>query len=189
MPEGREIMLELLEAWGDPCYIGLTGLEVIGESGEPLRLSPDCIRVVGECAGEGAVEGAGVGGTPGGVHRLLDGANRTLDEAHMWLAPAARQPEDCHGDRPTRLQSLVVWNYNGAVDGTDSGAMRVRLSLDGQRLSPPGGTLLRKGPATDAFPYGQAIRLSTRPPHPEATEKQVANLPTQTTPIWKIGIC
>lgn len=75
----------------------------------------------------------------------------------------------------------MVWNYNGAADGTDCGAMRVRLSLDGQRLSPPGGILLRKGPATDAYPFGQAIRLSAPPPSAQATGEQAANLPFRPT--------
>lgn len=66
------------------------------------------------------------------------------------------------GSQPISLQSLVVWNYNKSVDDTDRGVMLADISLDAQRLSPPGGTLLRKAPGIDVYDFGQVIPLIVR---------------------------
>jgi hypothetical protein len=36
---GRELRLVVLATWGDPYYMGLTGLQVLGAGGNPLPLT------------------------------------------------------------------------------------------------------------------------------------------------------
>lgn len=36
---GRELKMVILATWGDPYYMGLTGLEVLGPRGQPLPLT------------------------------------------------------------------------------------------------------------------------------------------------------
>lgn len=43
LPTGREILLNILNTWGDQFYVGLTGIEVFTSSGEAALVTQVCV--------------------------------------------------------------------------------------------------------------------------------------------------
>ncbi|XP_061849540.1 katanin-interacting protein isoform X2 [Colius striatus] len=83
MPCGFVFQFQLLTSWGDPYYIGLNGLELFNEHGDPILLTenniaafPDSVNVLEDVSGDIR--------TP---DKLIDRVNDTTDGRHMWLAP------------------------------------------------------------------------------------------------------
>ncbi|KAH0503004.1 hypothetical protein LTLLF_189730 [Microtus ochrogaster] len=74
---------QLLSSWGDPYYIGLTGLELYDEHGERIPLSQNNIAAFPDSVN--ALEG--VCGDVRTPDKLIDQVNDTSDGRHMWLAP------------------------------------------------------------------------------------------------------
>lgn len=121
---GTEVHLVLSSNWGDPSYIGLTGITLL-ETGsqEPVVLKPDQVNLLPESAkGEDDLTDAG------GL--LVDGVNLTTDAAHMWVCPlpCPAPLDDSYAptlvirlDQPRSLRGLRVWNYNASLEDTYKG--------------------------------------------------------------------
>ncbi|XP_025775894.1 protein KIAA0556 homolog [Puma concolor] len=83
MPCGFIFQFQLLTSWGDPYYIGLTGLELYDERGEKIPLSENNIAAFPDSVN--SLEG--VCGDVRTPDKLIDQVNDTCDGRHMWLAP------------------------------------------------------------------------------------------------------
>ena len=44
LPGGRVLKFDLLETWGDPDYIGLTGVELFAADGEMIKVTAESIK-------------------------------------------------------------------------------------------------------------------------------------------------
>ena len=120
---GSVVEVVLISNWGDPSYIGLTGIALLEVgSQQPLKLRPDQITF-------STPEGKSVSEVE--VAALVDGVNLTTDAAHMWVWPMPHLPSSsCHCltfklDTPTSLKGLRVWNYNQSLEDSYRG-----VSLD-----------------------------------------------------------
>ncbi|KAM4829868.1 katanin-interacting protein [Thomomys bottae] len=110
MPCGFIFQFRLLTSWGDPYYIGLTGLELYNERGDKIPLSenniaafPDSVNVLEAVRGDVR--------TP---DKLIDGVNDTSDGRHMWLAPILPGLVNrvyVIFDLPTTVSMVKLWNY------------------------------------------------------------------------------
>ncbi|XP_048188339.1 katanin-interacting protein isoform X2 [Perognathus longimembris pacificus] len=110
MPCGFIFQFRLLTSWGDPYYIGLTGLELYDERGDKIPLSenniaafPDSVNVLEAVQGDVR--------TP---DKLVDGVNDTSDGRHMWLAPILPGLVNrvyVIFDLPTTVSMVKLWNY------------------------------------------------------------------------------
>lgn len=80
---GRVVVLLLHDTWGDANYVGLTGIELLGENGSAIRLSD---RMITTCPRD-LNDIPGNSGDRRTKDKLLDGVNVTTDDSHMWLAP------------------------------------------------------------------------------------------------------
>ncbi|XP_012866592.1 PREDICTED: uncharacterized protein KIAA0556 homolog [Dipodomys ordii] len=110
MPCGFIFQFRLLTSWGDPYYIGLTGLELYDERGDKIPLSenniaafPDSVNVLEAVHGDVR--------TP---DKLIDGVNDTSDGRHMWLAPVLPGLVNrvyVIFDLPTTVSMVKLWNY------------------------------------------------------------------------------
>lgn len=118
---GAQVKCTVLSTWGDSNYYGLAGLQLIDETGTPLRLAPSQIR-----ASPSDLNEHGAGGDPRTVDKLLDSHNNTTDSWHMWLAPW----QSCEGASHTitidlgvqkRLAALRIWNYNKGPEDSHRG--------------------------------------------------------------------
>ena len=110
---GSLLQLCLIENWGDPSSIGLTGIQLLDVWGRKIELKSDQI-----CGGQGSDVM---------VERLLDNVNLSSEPDHMWTTPF--HPSQPHTpttlivslDTPTQLTGLRVWNYNASLEDSYRG--------------------------------------------------------------------
>nr|XP_030727438.1 protein KIAA0556 homolog isoform X4 [Globicephala melas] len=154
--QGICLQLNFTASWGDLHYLGLTGLEVVGKDGQALPInlhqisaSPRDLKDLPECTNDSRT-----------LDKLIDGANITMEDEHMWLIPflpGLDHVVTIHFDRAESIAGLRFWNYNKSPEDTYRGAKIVHVSLDGLCVSPPEGFLIRKGPGNCHFDFAQEI--------------------------------
>ena len=156
----RELRLTLTSSWGAGC-LGLTALELLSESGDVVPLSADQLSSSVAAGGE--------------VARLVDGARLTCDPDHMWLVPwsaGQRVTVTVRLVAATWLSGLRVWNYNTCPEEADRGARNCLLEVDGRRVGPPDGFLLRPGPGHLHYNCGQLLDWSSSGSSPPSSPPQ-----------------
>eukprot|EP00741_Cyanophora_paradoxa_P012206 tig00020603_g11793.t1 len=132
LPSGSRLVINILTTWGDPHYVGLTGIELFDERGKPIRLADVRRQVRADPADINVLPG--YGDDPRTVDKLFDGVNRTCDDFHMWLAPfTPGRPHLIYVDMdaPATLSMIRFWNYNKSRVHTTRGARTVEIGLDG----------------------------------------------------------
>ncbi|XP_008839870.1 protein KIAA0556 homolog isoform X2 [Nannospalax galili] len=110
MPCGFIFQFQLLSSWGDPYYIGLTGLELYDQHGERIHLSHNNIAAFPDSVN--ALDG--VCGDVRTPDKLIDQVNDTSDGRHMWLAPILPGLVNrvyVIFDLPTTVSMIKLWNY------------------------------------------------------------------------------
>ncbi|XP_055994774.1 katanin-interacting protein [Sorex fumeus] len=164
------LQLNFTASWGDLHYLGLTGLEVVGREGQALPIGPHQISASPRDLND-LPEYSDDSRT---LDKLIDGANITTEDEHMWLIPFSPGRDHVLTIRFDRAQSIAglrFWNYNKSPEDTYRGAKIVHVSLDALSVSPPEGFLIRKGPGNCHFDFAQEIlfvdylqaRLPARP--------------------------
>ena len=125
---GSEVQVVLVSNWGDPSYIGLTGISVLlTDSQAPLTPKPDQIEVVFPpslgCE-------AHLNHQVSDISALVDEDDLTTDAAHMWVCPVPASGESLDStsptiiiklDEPKLLRGLRVWNYNASLEDSYKG--------------------------------------------------------------------
>uniref|UniRef100_A0A8C9LDZ1 KIAA0556 n=1 Tax=Pavo cristatus TaxID=9049 RepID=A0A8C9LDZ1_PAVCR len=153
---GKCLQLNFTMTWGDPHYLGLTGLEVIGKNGQALKISTEQISASPQDLND-LPEYTGDSRT---LEKLIDGTNITAEDDHMWLIPFSFGENHLltiHFDKSESIAGLRFWNYNKSPEDTYRGAKVVHVMLDGHNISPPEGFLIRKGPGNCHFDFAQEI--------------------------------
>ncbi|XP_054549757.1 katanin-interacting protein isoform X3 [Talpa occidentalis] len=150
------LQLNFTASWGDLHYLGLTGLEVVGKDGQALPISlhqisasPRDLNDLPEYTDDSRT-----------LDKLIDGANITMEDEHMWLipfSPGLDHVVTIRFDRAESIAGLRFWNYNKSPEDTYRGAKIVHVSLDSLCVSPPEGFLVRKGPGNCHFDFAQEI--------------------------------
>ncbi|XP_050954705.1 katanin-interacting protein isoform X2 [Labeo rohita] len=153
---GSILQLNLLSSWGDPHYVGLTGLEVVGKGGESIPVdvfmvtaSPRDLNDLPEYSNDLRT-----------LDKLFDGMNITTDDKHMWLIPFTSVSDHTLTVRFSQTQTIAglrIWNYNKSPEDSYRGVKVVHVFLDGTCISPLGGFLIRKGPGNCHFDFAQEI--------------------------------
>lgn len=129
LPSGRHLRLDIISTWGDPHYVGLSGIELFAEKGHPIELSAEAISA--EPADINILPG--YGNDPRTIDKLVDGANRTCDDLHVWLAPyTAGRHHYVFIDlgRARTISMIRIWNYNKSRIHSYRGARYIELLLD-----------------------------------------------------------
>ncbi|ELU03431.1 hypothetical protein CAPTEDRAFT_135076 [Capitella teleta] len=156
---GQHLKLNFTATWGDPYYLGLTGLEVLGPDGQALDISLDMLDA----------DPRDLHVLPGyeqddrTLDKLIDGSNITLCDEHMWLIPFTAGEDHWLSvtfKHPVDVVGLRFWNYNKSPEDTYRGAKTVHVLLDNRQVSPPGGYLIRKGPGSCFFDFAQEVAFS-----------------------------
>ncbi|XP_051543364.1 katanin-interacting protein-like isoform X2 [Myxocyprinus asiaticus] len=153
---GTILQLNLAMAWGDPHYVGLTGLEIVGEVGESIPVdvsmvtaSPRDLNDLPEYNNDLRT-----------LDKLFDGQNITTDDKHMWLIPFTCGSEHSLVVRFGQSQTIAgfrIWNYNKSPEDSYRGVKVLHVFLDGLCISPHEGFLIRKGPGNCHFDFAQEI--------------------------------
>lgn len=153
---GRKFRILIVDTWGDAYYVGLTGVQLIGNQGpiavqkQWLDASPRDMNVI-----------PGYSGDYRTLEKLINNKTQTVDDHNMWLIPFTRGKYhyiDIDLQEPQYITSVVFWNYNKNIEDTSRGVKEIVLYLDGKCLTESGITL-RKAPGTSDYDFGQVIDL------------------------------
>uniref|UniRef100_UPI00358FA0FD katanin-interacting protein n=1 Tax=Myxine glutinosa TaxID=7769 RepID=UPI00358FA0FD len=127
-PFGQHLCLDIISSWGDRHLVGLTGVEIFTEMGKMASLA----RI--QACPRNAIQLSEPERASQLVSNLLDGVNRTHDDAHMWVTPVMPGyfPQvHIWLEKPCHLTLLRLWNYNKSRVHAVRGARKVQISLDG----------------------------------------------------------
>jgi hypothetical protein len=132
LPRGSVLTLNVLSTWGDPHYVGLTGLDIFDSSGRLVVLSNPVQQVIGDPHSINVLPE--YKDDPRTADKIMDNVNCTKDDVHMWLAPFT---EGCSHiinitfDAPVTISMIRVWNYNKSRVHSFRGARQIDMQLDG----------------------------------------------------------
>ncbi|EJW87964.1 hypothetical protein WUBG_01122 [Wuchereria bancrofti] len=136
--------MELLENWGAPDCIGLTGLQFLGPHG--IVLDPLDCSITTSTATQTS-------------HRLLNGRNLTKNREDMWLSSYSRNSPPVRVTvtfaEPIIASGICVWNYNASPEMSYAGVRCIQIYVNSKLLQGP--ILLRKAPGYIHFDYVQDI--------------------------------
>ncbi|KAK2174806.1 hypothetical protein NP493_776g01041 [Ridgeia piscesae] len=114
------LKLNFTATWGDPHYLGLTGLEVVGKEGEALPINLNMLNA----------DPRDLHVLPGyetddrTLDKLIDGTNVTTSDEHMWLVPLTEGENHwltVTFAEATEMTGLRLWNYNKSPEDTYRG--------------------------------------------------------------------
>ncbi|KAJ4458827.1 hypothetical protein PAPYR_5350 [Paratrimastix pyriformis] len=150
-PTATVVALHFLSTWGDPSFIGLTGLELVDGQGATIPLTESQL----------AITPKDLFGRSRTLANLVTAPFETIDGHKMWVAPFNKDEYTSLTvtlAQPTVLRGLRLWNYNRSWDDTFRGARDVELLIDRR---PHAAFVARKAPGHTEFPFGQFISLGT----------------------------
>lgn len=79
LPCGDSLIIDILSTWGDKHYVGLNGIEIFSDTGEPVKIKEIYARSIAESLDKDY--------DPSVIKNLINGINRTRDDANLWLIP------------------------------------------------------------------------------------------------------
>lgn len=127
LPCGRELVIEMLENWGDEETIGLNGIEIFESvQGKMTGFESIIMKYKSQMKSEKSLE-----------QKLFSGPFRTHDDHHIWSCdwdPYSGVPLQIHITFYTnvRLALLRFWNYNKSRIHSYRGVKNVQVRLDDQ---------------------------------------------------------
>ncbi|CAH1391154.1 unnamed protein product [Nezara viridula] len=139
----NSMSIRLRSSWGIN-KIGLTGLEVLGETGEPLSITD--LGVEPEQFGKN-------------IKRLLNGINETTDNRNMWLINFNKRAINLKlkFSTPFHISGIAIWNYNESAELSYAGVKNLDIFLDDKLINED--VLIRKAPGHCHFMIKQTISL------------------------------
>jgi hypothetical protein len=131
LPRGNILILEALSTWGDPHYIGLSGIDIFDEHGDMILLEDPTAQVTADPRDVNVLDGHG--GDPRTPCKLFDGCNHTCDDMHVWLAPyepGQRTVIRVKLNTTRTVGAIRIWNYNKSREHSYRGVRHMRIHLD-----------------------------------------------------------
>ncbi|MCP9260924.1 Protein CBR-PGHM-1 [Dirofilaria immitis] len=124
LPLLKVFHMELLENWGAPDCIGLTGLQFLGPHGIVLD-SLDC-SITASSATQTS-------------YRLLNGKNLTRSREDMWLTSYSRNSPPVRITvtfaEPVIVSGICMWNYNASPEMSYAGVRCIQIYVNGKSTS------------------------------------------------------
>ncbi|KAI6222775.1 hypothetical protein M3Y95_00929500 [Aphelenchoides besseyi] len=144
--KGKLFHMELSANWGCPDLIGLTGIQFLGSTGEPISTAGCVVRCSADLTHEEA-------------SKLLNGKNLTCRSEDMWLTtwdPQKSPPMLSFAFKEdVELSGVSIWNYNASQELACAGAKCVQFYMNGRPIV--NAVLLRKAPGYVFFDYVQDV--------------------------------
>jgi hypothetical protein len=134
LPKGRILEFNLYSNWGDKFYIGMNGIEIFDERGQPVRIDPSCVAATP--ADLNVL--TDVTGDPRTADKLVDGVYSTCDETHCWLAPFYNRgivnKVSIDLGKKTSISLIRLWNYNKNRVHSARGVKELSIKIDGMLM-------------------------------------------------------
>ncbi|XP_015595350.1 protein KIAA0556 [Cephus cinctus] len=127
LPHGKSLIIDILSTWGDKHYVGLNGIEIFSNTGEPVlvtqvRAEPADINVLTEYNNDPRV-----------INNLINGINQTRDDYNLWLAPFTNGHHHyiyMTFEKAVNVAMIRIWNYNKSRIHSYRGAREITMKLD-----------------------------------------------------------
>lgn len=155
----NSIELFLLSSWGDPQYIGFSGICGIDQELEEFELPiPEASYYVY------SLDGA----APLARHAALDGSENCLlvsntrmtsSYEEMWVGQTFKGLVigiRFNFDRCKCIKGVRIWNFNAGREDTNIGIKHMEISIDGGRRK---AVIVRKAPGNCSFDYSQFLPI------------------------------
>ena len=135
LPSGNTFEIVIKTTWGDPHYVGLSGIEFFDEHGAQVDFNdksqckyyaePANINVLPEYNAD-----------PRTVDKLFDNNNYTCDDMHVWLAPKAEEPAkiSMNFSQTKTISMIRIWNYNKSRIHSYRGAKWIQIYADKRKI-------------------------------------------------------
>lgn len=142
---GQVLKITIVENWGHSTYVGLTGLEFVGQEGETIPAKTFKAQSSSNPKSE--------------VSQVFDGVNITLNSDHMWLTSLGYSPPSLiiNFNENVRLSMLRIWNYNASQEESFMGVKCISVTLDDTPITAFDDFVLRRAPGCCFFDYVQEI--------------------------------
>ncbi|XP_026830568.1 protein KIAA0556 isoform X2 [Ooceraea biroi] len=127
LPCGNTLVVDILSTWGDKHYVGLNGIEIFSNTGEPAKVKEIYTDTTS------ITQRLGNNYNPHAVNNLINGINRTRDDANLWLTPYS------NGDHhyvnivfefTITVAMIRIWNYNKSRIHSFRGAKDIIIKLN-----------------------------------------------------------
>uniref|UniRef100_A0A0A9Z7V0 KATNIP domain-containing protein n=1 Tax=Lygus hesperus TaxID=30085 RepID=A0A0A9Z7V0_LYGHE len=137
------LRIKISSTWG-LNVVGLTGLQVLGETGEPLEV----LHMQTDPPSDARV-----------ALKMLDGINETTDPRHMWRQDFKKRlvVMDLTIPVPVHISALLVYNYNENEDLSYAGVKNMSIYIDDKAICED--VLVRKAPGHCHYKIAQKIHL------------------------------
>ncbi|XP_032669024.1 protein KIAA0556-like [Odontomachus brunneus] len=127
LPSGDSLVIDILSTWGDKHYVGLNGIEIFSNTGEPAKIKEIYANSTSN------VKSLGKDYDPHIVYNLINGVNRTRDDANLWLTPYSNG--DHHYiyiifEDTITVAMIRIWNYNKSRIHSFRGAKDIIIKLN-----------------------------------------------------------
>ncbi|XP_014472494.1 PREDICTED: uncharacterized protein KIAA0556-like [Dinoponera quadriceps] len=127
LPSGDTLVIDILSTWGDKHYVGLNGIEIFSNTGEPAKIK----EIYADSTG--TTESLDKDYGPHIVHNLINGINRTRDDANLWLTPYLNGHHHyvyIIFEYTITVAMIRIWNYNKSRIHSFRGAKDIIIKLD-----------------------------------------------------------
>ncbi|XP_029663843.1 protein KIAA0556-like [Formica exsecta] len=126
LPSGDSLVIDILSTWGDKYYIGLNGIEIFSNTGEPAKIK----EIYADTSINQSLDN---NRNPHIVNNLINGINRTRDDANLWLTPYTSG--DHHYvhmifEYTITVAMIRIWNYNKSRIHSFRGAKDIIIKLN-----------------------------------------------------------
>ncbi|UXI16082.1 Rab11 family-interacting protein 4A [Sarcoptes scabiei] len=129
MPIGNELIIIMLENWGDKNFLGLNGIEILDRFGNRPAIKK--ISLENQYSQTIEIDS-------GNLQRLIDNTYRTHDDAHIWQHRIGETSLPVQirlrFERITTIALIRIWNLNKSRVHSYGGVRLVKFLLDDQTI-------------------------------------------------------
>lgn len=168
-------MINILDSWGDPFYVGLTGIEILDQDEKTIDINED--NVTAKPKDMNSIPG--YSGDYRTLDKVINKVNQTCDDQNMWMIPFTKgQPHllTFSFNEERCISGIRFWNYNKNYDHSCRGARLVTISADNILVTPSTGVLIKKASGYDYHDFSQVLRLPFQDAWSQATVKMYTEL-------------
>lgn len=164
----QSIELFLLSSWGDPMYIGFSGICGIDKDLEefPLPVPETAVYVYSL---DGTAPLVKLGPLDGSDNSLLVSDSRLTSSCEdMWVGQLQKGTVigmKFHMDHSRSIKGLRIWNFNAGKEDSSMGVKHMEISIDGGRRR---AVIVRKAPGNCSFDYSQFLPVGADSAPPAA---------------------